>query len=73
MGAVWKNQPTFMYLPERKLLHIFIQMIIRSQSQPILWTGKVPTGRDLHTGANYCTCVVSRRLKDIGVLFNNWK
>ena len=55
-----------------KLLDIFTQMIISPQSQPIRWTGKVPTERDLRTCASYCTCVESRGLTDIGVLFNSW-
>ena len=52
--------------PEKQLLHSFTQMIISPQSQPIWWTGKVPTDRDLCTCASYC-------LKDIGVFFNSWK
>ena len=73
MAQVWEKS-THIYLPEKKkpFTH-FIQMITSPQAQPIWWTGKVPTGRNLHTCASYCTCVESRGLKDIGVLFNSWK
>ena len=46
---------------EKRLLHIFIQMIINPQSQRIWWTGKVPTDRDLFTCARYCISVQSYR------------
>ena len=52
------------HLSSRKT--IFTQMIISPQSQPIWWTGKVSTDRDLCMCASYC-------LKDIGVFFNSWK
>ena len=69
VGTIWvqygKNQ-THIYLPEKQFLHIFTQMIISHQTQPIGWTGKVLTDRDLCTYASYC-------LKDIGVFFNSWK
>ena len=79
--AIWelygfsKGKSTHIYLPEKKhnkLLDIFTQMIISPQPQPIWWTDKVPTERDLRICASYCTCVESRGLKDIGVLFNSW-
>ena len=79
--AIWelygssKGKSTHIYLPGKnnnKLLDIFTQMIVSPQSQPIWWTGKVPTDRDLRTCAIYCTCVESRGLKDICVLFNSW-
>ena len=65
MGPVWEKS-THIYLPEKQFLHIFTQIIISPRSQPIWWTGKVPTDRDLCTCASYC-------LKDIGVFFNSWK
>ena len=69
VGTIWvqygKNQPTFIF-QKKQFLHIFTQMIISPQSQPIWWTGKVPTDRGLCTCASYC-------LKDIGVFFNSWK
>ena len=34
MGPVWEKS-THIYLPEKQFLHIFTQMIISPQSQPI--------------------------------------
>ena len=58
-----KNKKTKKKKKKKKRIDIFIQ---------IWWTGKVPTERDFRTCASYCTCVESRGLKDIGVLFNSW-
>ena len=56
----------------KKLLHIFTRWFC-PQSEPIWWTGKFPTVRDICTCANYCTCVQSKCLKDIGIFFKSWK
>ena len=69
VGTIWVQygkKSTHIYLPEKQFLHIFTQMIISPKSQPIWWTGKVPTVTDLCMCASYC-------FKDIGVFFNCWK
>ena len=73
MGSVWEKS-THIYLPEKKKnFYNFLHKWFCPQSEPIWWTGKFPAVRDLCTCANYCTCVQSKCLKDIGIFFKSWK